>query len=323
MRDDFADLARRSLHDSGYSMKAAARAANYDPAYLSRVLSGKQRPSMKLAEALDALLGTGGALAGTVLDTEERARVARSEANPSRVDAGTVDALAGVLTAYRRLDDTVRPGAVIPAALAQAREVTKMLRGARGPHRERLTEVASEFVQFGGWMLAQDRQDGRAVRMLDSAMELADEAGNGMLAAQALNFRGYLARQQGRPHAVARWFSAAAHTPGAHPAQRLGDLLQAAAGLAETGRRDDALRLVETAEGLAGQAATLPPPATAYWLTPAFNSLNLGLANLGLARYADAADHITAGLAGLAPELHGAAWVQEHRDALARAVAAR
>jgi hypothetical protein len=326
MQDEFtgfADLARRALRDAGYSATAAAKAVPVDPGYLSRVLNGKQRPSVGLARRLDELLGTGGALAATVLDADERARVARSAANPSRLDAGTVDALAGVLAAYRRLDDSVRPKSVIPATLAQMKEVTRLLRGARGPHRDRLAEVASEFVQFGGWMLAQDRQDAAAVRLLNEAVDLADEVGNGTLAAQALNFRGYLARQQGRPQGVARWYAAAAFTAGAHPAQRLGDLLQAAAGLAELGQRDDALRLVDSAEGLADTAAALPPPETAYWLTPEFNRLNMGLANLGLARYADAADHITAGLAGLPPELAAAPWTQEHRAALARAEAAR
>ncbi|MBZ4320753.1 helix-turn-helix domain-containing protein [Streptomyces huiliensis] len=324
MRDDtFADLARRALRDAGYSMRAAALAMNYDLAYLSRVLNGKQRPSLKLARCLDGLLGTGGALTRIVLDADERSRVARSTADPSRLDGGTVDALAGVLAAYRRLDDTVRPGSVAPAALAQTDEVLRLLKAARGPYRHRLTEVASEYAQFGGWLLAQERQDARAVRLLDEAVELADEAGNGMLAAQALNFRGYLARRQGRPQGVARWFSAAARTPGAHPAQRLGDLLQAAAGLAELGADAEALRLVDEAEGLLDTAAALPPPETAYWLTPEFNRLNMGLASLGLARYSDAADHLTAGLAALPAELRDAPWTWEHRDALKTALAAR
>lgn len=326
MRDEFAgfaDLARRALRDAGYSATAAAKAVPVDPGYLSRVLNGKQRPSVALARRLDELLGTGGALAATVLDADEQARVARSAAAPSRLDAGTVDALAGVLAAYRRLDDTVSAPTIIPAVLAQMKAVQKLLKGARGPHRDRLVAVTSEWTQVGGWVLAEDGQYAAAVRLLDEAVDLADEARDGTLAAQSLNFKGFVARQQGRHQGVARWYAAAAFTAGAHPAQRLGDLLQAAAGLAELGQRDDALRLVDSAEGLADTAATLPPPETAYWLTPEFNRLNMGLANLGLARYADAADHITAGLAGLPPELRNAPWTAEHRDALARAEALR
>ncbi|WKU46991.1 helix-turn-helix transcriptional regulator [Streptomyces sp. VNUA116] len=319
---DFADLARRALRDSGYSMKAAARAMQYDVAYLSRVLNGKQNPSAKLAELMDDLVGAGGALAATVLSDDEKSRVARSAANPSRLDAGTVDALAEVLAAYRRLDDTAKPESVLPATMAQTKEVTRMLRGARGPHRDRLAEVASEWVQFSGWMLAQVRKDSQAVGLLNDALELADEIGNGTLAAQALNFKGYIARQQNRPQGIARWFFAAANAPGAHPAQKIGDFLQAAAGMAAMGELDAALRMVEEAEGLADKAASLPPPDTAYWLTPAFNRLNMGLCTLALGRYSEAADHLRSGLAGLPDELRDAPWSWEHKDALRRAVEA-
>ncbi|MFZ4265995.1 helix-turn-helix domain-containing protein [Streptomyces arboris] len=320
MRDDFPDLARRALRDSGYTMKAAARAVNYDPAYLSRVLNGKQRPSENLANALDSLVGAGGALAGTLLGEDDTARVARSAANPSRLDTGTVDALAGVLSAYRRLDDTAQPASVIPATMMQMREVLRMLKEARGPHRYQLTDVASEWVQFAGWLFAQTGEYSEGVRLLNDAVELADETGNGTLAAQALNFKGYIARQQGRPQGIARWFGAAANTPGAHPAQRIGDYLQAAGGLADLREKDAALRMVEDAERLMDAAAALPPPETAYWLTPNFNRLNMGICTLALGRYSEAADHLRTGLAGLPDELRDAPWTWEHRDALRRAI---
>jgi transcriptional regulator with XRE-family HTH domain len=319
---EFADLVRRALRDKGYSMKAAARAMNYDVSYLSRVLNGKQKPSENLAQALDELVGAQGALVATVLDDDDESRVAKSADQPFRLDAGTVETLAGVLAAYRRLDDAVKPESVIPATMEQMREVTRMLKGARGPHRDSLAEVASEWVQFAGWMLAQVRRDDEAVRLLNDALELADEMGNGTLAAQALNFKGYISRQQGRPQGIARWFSAAANTPGAHPAQRIGDYLQSAAGLAELGERDAALRTVEDAERLMDKAAALPPPATAYWLTPAFNRLNMGLCTLALGRYSEAADHLRTGLAGLPDELRDAPWSWEHKDALQRAIEA-
>ncbi|MFI9200862.1 helix-turn-helix domain-containing protein [Streptomyces sp. NPDC053048] len=320
---DFADLARRALRDSGYSMSAAARAINYDLAYLSRVLNGKQQPSVKLAEALDRLVEAGGALAGTVLNADDQSRVARSAGQSSRVDAGTVDALSRVLVAYRRLDDVLDPRSVIPATLMHVDDITRMLKGARGAQRERLTAVASEFAQFAGWMLAQVRRDDEAVSMLTQALELADAIEDGTLAAQALNFRGYLARRQGRQQGVARWYAAAARTPGAHPAQRLGDLLQSAAGLAELGETGQALRVADEAERLSDLAAAVPPPETAYWLTPEFNRLNMGLCTLALGRYDEAVDHFSTGLAGLPDEQQGAAWTQEHRDALRRAVASR
>ncbi|MFI2072161.1 hypothetical protein [Streptomyces triculaminicus] len=139
--------------------------------------------------------------------------------------------------------------------------------------------MASEFAQFAGWMLTQVRRDDEAVSMLAQALELADAVEDGTLAAQALNFQGYLARRQGRQQGVARWY-AAAHTPGAHPAQRLGDLLQSAAGLAALGEADQALRVAEEAECLSDLAAAMPTPETTYWLTPEFNRLSMGLCTL-------------------------------------------
>ncbi|UCM89065.1 hypothetical protein [Streptomyces marincola] len=215
------------------------------------------------------------------------------------------------------------PQTIIPATLAQVKEVTGLLRSARGAHRNALAEVASEFAQFGGWLLAQVRRGREAETLLGQALHIADDIGNGTLAAQALNFRGYLARRQGNHPAVARWFSAAAATPGAHPAQRMGDTLQAAAGYAHLNESTRALRLVEEAERLAEEAAAIPPPETAYWLTPEFNRINLGLSTLALRRYDEAAHHLSAGLAGLPAEQRGALWTHEHRAALRRAEAAR
>ncbi|MFI2072162.1 hypothetical protein [Streptomyces triculaminicus] len=117
-------------------MGAAARAINYDLAYLSRVLNGKEQPSVKLAGALDQLVEAGGAMAGTMLNADDRSRAARSVAQPSRVDAGTIDALSRVLAAYRRLRDALDPGSVIPVTLMHVDDITRMLKGARGPQRD-------------------------------------------------------------------------------------------------------------------------------------------------------------------------------------------
>lgn len=66
-----------------------------------------------------------------------------------------------------------------------------------------------------------------------------------------------------------------------------------------------------------------PAPGTAYWLSPTFHRLNLGLAHLSLASYDIAADHLNNGLGGLPEDQQNAAWTTEYRDALAEATAAR
>lgn len=320
---EFAETVRAALKAQGLSIRAASGAMSYDPSYLCRVLSGKQLPSPQLAESLDALLGTGGELTTLAVRLTEdgRERIAHAIEHPTRVDGPTVEALADLLAAQRRLDDTLGPAPLIRPVEAQTATLRSLLKAARGPHRDALAEVVAESVQFCGWLRASTRQDAGAVKLLTEAEELADEVGSGTLAAQALNFRGYIARQQGNPRGMVRWFSSAYYTPGASAPQRMGDAAQVVQGLGELGHTDDARRLLDEAMDLA-DAAQDTPPGTAYWLTPNFQRLNLGLANLGLRQYADAADHIRAGLAGLPSDQQRAPWTQEHRDALAEAEAA-
>jgi tetratricopeptide (TPR) repeat protein len=251
-----------------------------------------------------------------VLTPDDRSRIARSITHPSRLDGATVSALAEILAARRRLDDTLGPRLILPATVAQLATVTDLLRNAGGPHRDALAEVVAEFTQFTGWLNGEMRNDREAVRLLTEAEDLADEANNGALAAQAANFKGWLARQQGRPRAVVRWFLAAHHTPGAHAAQRVGDAAQAAQGYAELGERDQARRLLDVAGNLIDDAARELPPGTAYWLTPTFHRLNIGLAHRALGEHRDAAEHIAAGLDGLPDDQQDAEWSIEYREAL-------
>ncbi|MFB7479015.1 helix-turn-helix domain-containing protein [Streptomyces anulatus] len=315
--NEFGDTVRRTLLARGTSIRATARALKYDHAYLSRVLAGKQLPSPELALSLDEFLGAEGTLKdlASALTDDDRARIQHVVSTPSKLDRQTVNALADVLAAQRRLDDAIGPSPMLIPTEVQAATARELLRGARGPHREALVDVVAEWVQFEGWLHASARNDARAYVLLDEALDLADEANSGTLAAQALNFRGYIARQQQRPGAVARWFSAAYVTPGAHAAQRMGDAAQAAQGLAGIGRIDDARRMLNDAAELS-DAASDQPPGTAYWLTPSFQRLNLGLAHLELGERAEAAEHLRGGIEGLPAEQQSAEWGKEYRAAL-------
>jgi len=67
--EDFPASVRAALAAQGLSMRRAANALNYDVAYLSRVLSGKQAPSPQLVDALDKLLAANGELASLAQKT--------------------------------------------------------------------------------------------------------------------------------------------------------------------------------------------------------------------------------------------------------------
>ncbi|TYK50569.1 transcriptional regulator [Actinomadura decatromicini] len=250
-------------------------------------------------------------------DDEER--LVQAIEQPRRVDLVVVRSLAAILAMQRRLDDTVGPAAILPATLAQTKITTDLLREARGSVRASLAPVAAEYVQFAGWLHAELRHDRDAVHWLTDAEELADVAGSGELAAQAANFKGYLARQQGNPRGVVRHFLTAYHAPGAAPAQRLGDAVQAAQGLAQLGEDGAARRLLSEAEGLEEDAARSLPPDTAYWLTGDFQHINIGLALAAMGEHAAAAEHLAHGLNSLPPDQRDAQWTHEYREALDRA----
>jgi transcriptional regulator with XRE-family HTH domain len=330
MGETFGAALRRLREAAGMSQPELARRVHVSQSSLSRYESGLQAVDPMMAARLDNLLRADGELrwhlpkpTANVLNADERARIAHSVKHPARIDAATVSALAESLAAQRRLDDVLGPEPIIPATLAQTAVVTGLLRDARGPHRHALTEVVAEYVQFAGWLHAESRSDREAGRLLTDAEDLADEAENGTLAAQAANFKGYLARQQSRPRAVVRWFLAAHNTPGARAAQRIGDAAQAAQGYADLGDPETARRLLDTADGLLDTAAREEPPGTAYWLTPTFQRLNIGLAHLSLGEYSDAADNLATGLAGLPEDQQAAAWATEYQHALGAAKEAR
>ncbi|RBQ20288.1 transcriptional regulator [Spongiactinospora rosea] len=322
-----ADLARR--------IRAVAHADDDIPHVSSLVGSIKQweseihMPGRKYRPLLARALGASeGDLFGDIgiwhpqgledeLNEDDYDRLTSALARSSRLDRPVVDALATILAQQRRLDDMLGPNAIMAATAAEADAVVALLRDARGSARELLLPVAAEYVQFHGWLNAEARNDQDALHLLTDAESLADETGDGKLVAQATNFKGWLARQQGVTRATVRHFLAAHHTPGAHPAQRLGDAVQAAQGLALLGDAGEARRMLDVATALEEDARS-QAPGTAYWLTPDYHSLNIGLALLALKEHRAAVEHLRHGLDTLPADQQGAEWAQEYRMALHR-----
>ncbi len=65
-----------------------------------------------------------------------------------------VQALATVLAAQRRLEDSVGSAVVIPAVDAQVAEIERMVIDACGDVRPSLLNVAAQWSQFAGWLHA-------------------------------------------------------------------------------------------------------------------------------------------------------------------------
>ena len=236
---------------------------------------------------------------------------------PSRLDAATPKFLANVLAGQRHLEDALGPTAVLKPMALQLDAITRIFRDAAGPHRDALAHLVAEWTSYVGWLHTAIRNDNEATALFSRAEDLADDAGNGTVAATAASFRGYLALLQGRPRTAIRASAAAAATPGAHPTQRTYDMLQTAQAYADLGDTEKARRFLDKAADLATIAGE-PPPAV-YWYTEPFFRLNIGLAQLGIGQYRDAADSLRSGIQEMPADQSDAEWMNEYRQALAEA----
>lgn len=319
MADDFVSRARYALAAEGISMRKAARLLSYDPGYLCRVLNGKQRPSIPVAKALDELVGADGALSSLAefLHEDDRTRVGRSMASPSRVDAGTVRVLGVALAAQRRLDDALGSATVLPTAVAQLATVTSLAKDARGPHRAALVDVAAQWAVFTGWLHVATGKQRIATDRFAQAADYAAESGNGTLLSNILAFKAYAAGKRGEAATKEGLTAAARRITGIHPAQQVYNAFQHARACAQMGEAEEGARLLEEAASLIDSAkAAGEPPPWAYWYTAPFFRLQIGITHARLGRNDIAADMITAGLAGLPESQRAAEWVEEFTSVL-------
>lgn len=290
------------------------------------LVSGRYRSLFAAALGLDERLLFGGREDPTAalwrsedgrITPDEEERLALAMARPVRLDAAALDALASILASQRRLEDAIGPAALIDSAMAQTRSILVVLREVTGPHRDELGRIVAEWATFAGWLHAALRRDEHALKLFGLAEDLADDFEHGTAAALATSFRGYVARQQGRPRAVVRAASAALATPGVHGSQKTFDTLQAAQGYAALGEQDKARRLLDTAAELAEKAGEPPPPI--YWYSRPFFRLNIGVVQVGIGEYRDAADMLGSGLAEMPPDQRAAEWLHEYESAFAAA----
>src|SRR5689334_165045 len=93
---EFAAEVRRLMAERGLSLRGLAKAASYDPSYLSKVLSGHKPSSPYLAARLDDALGAGGTIRDATQQPPPR-RESRASA-PRRVPSGAVEALQVAMT---------------------------------------------------------------------------------------------------------------------------------------------------------------------------------------------------------------------------------
>ncbi|MFD7502589.1 multiprotein-bridging factor 1 family protein [Streptomyces sp. NPDC059850] len=150
--DDFGSRVRTLLTERGISLRATARALTYDPAYLSRVINGRQRPSEALVTALDGLLEADGALVALAAPAERPA--APGAGQGSGIDGDIAHMRASVAQLLEH-DSRYGGTTVAPAAVQVWRAEQRKLERGEVPDRARrgYQSAVAELAEIAGWLL--------------------------------------------------------------------------------------------------------------------------------------------------------------------------
>ncbi|MGH4033451.1 helix-turn-helix domain-containing protein [Actinomycetota bacterium Odt1-20B] len=262
MNADFGARLRELLKERGVSLRGAARALNYDVAYLSRVVNGRQRSSPQLAAALDELLNTGGELT----DIIQRPVHPRSDepSGPASDIAHMKASAAYVLQhADRHGGDTVAMAAVQVWRCAQQK-----LDNGEIPDQEQRPYLAavSEAAEVAGWLLFDSGQRETARRAFLESHMLARHAGDAAMQWFALDMLAMLDTECGRPGETRRIADELLAERRLPPRVALMARVRRGRALAQVGDRHRAMADLSAAR--AGLEDSLSPrdPAWAWWV---------------------------------------------------------
>lgn len=244
-------------------------------------------------------------LPGAAPDEDLLARVTSVVDSSHRVDAATLDWLDRLLAEHRRAEDTIGSRPLVDVMRQQLRTVVDLYAGARGDLADRVVRLASEHAQFLAWMAQDQAQTAAALAWYDRSHEWALEAGDANMAATTLSMKAHMAWSGGRGTRCVRLAEAARWSaPGTSLGVQGMAAQMAARGHALDGQADDAVRLLDEAEGLIRRASEHPEdePVWMYFYDETWFTLQRGMAALHLSDWRAAVDHLTVGLDALPDE---------------------
>ena len=288
----FADEVRRLMAERGMSLRRLAKASNYDPTYLSKVLSGHKPSSPYLAARLDDALGASGQIRDAAQEAPprraDRATSARRKpsgavealqvamtGDPAGADIGA-DGLAELVPHYAHAL-AVAPSAAVYGELLSARSFAGTLLGRSSPRQRPDLTVTAGWLSSLLAMSAADLGDHAAavVWCADTERRGRDAAYPELLGWAALT-RSLIAWYQGDPLASAAAAGrgqaggvpgSVAHAKLAAQEMRCRAMLGDAAGMAEAKRRAAAAMAQLGPPTLAASVYSVPraedPPYTA------------------------------------------------------------
>ncbi|MET8829012.1 helix-turn-helix transcriptional regulator [Streptomyces sp. NPDC004610] len=270
--DDFPTRARAALAAQGVSLRGAARMLNYDVSYLSRVLNGKQRPSLQLTRGLDKLLGTHGELTDAAARERRAAKSPSSERQSASYQergedfAGTIRGLSQHLIA---LDNEVNGLPIAETAARSYKSVHRRIgEGTYTQKEERdIQSAAAELAEIAGWALFNAGEFGAARRFNQEALFLSNLCGDRSIELISLQNQAMLSGWVGRSReelAIARSvLDRGPLAPGVEAIFRARE----AQGLAGSGLDSEAQRTFGRARSLLQEGAPEDGPHWAWWIT--------------------------------------------------------
>ena len=295
---DFAAEVRRLMTERGMSLRGLAKASNYDPSYLSKVLAGHKPSSPYLAARLDDALGAGGTIRDAAQEPPPR-RTGKAS-TPQRKPSGAVEALQVAMAGDPAGPDigadglaelvlhyahalAVAPSAAVYGELLSARSFAGTLLGRSSPRqRPDLTVTAGWLSSLLAISAADLGDHAAAVIWCADTERRGQHASYPELLGWAALTRSLIAWYQGDPlasAAAARLGQAdgqpasVAHAKLAAQEMRCRAMLGDAAGMAEARRRAAAAMAQLGPPAPAASVYSVPraedPPYTATSLLPA------------------------------------------------------
>ncbi|MGQ0776507.1 MAG: hypothetical protein ACT4NY_19125 [Pseudonocardiales bacterium] len=274
--------------------------------------------TMKRRTALRALgWAATAASVGHYLDPDELARLTAVLADPSRVDAQTLDHVEAVLWRCRMQEAALGPHAVLDTVLAQRQLARSLLPDCPAELQPRLLSALSGASRQAGWLLFDLNDFGGAGHYYEGARALAHQAQDIELGAFVLCEMSHLATWQGQPRIGLDHAAAAGQW-----ASQTGDMrLRAytadvtARAHAADGQRDACLTALDAAHTALTAAPTqiTPHPTHLYRYDEAIHTGIRGLCHLKLRDIQSATDYTQQSLTTLdRSHLRNIAFIQAH-----------
>jgi transcriptional regulator with XRE-family HTH domain len=340
----FAEALRALMAERGVSGNALARKVPCDSALISRYRCGKQKPSVRMARAIDDALDAQGALVALAspapgrravlagiaavvagpslfgtLDVDERERLAWAARRAPRIDVAAVASLAGVLASQRCAEDALGAATVLGPVMAQLAVVEELVSSARGPVRPAVVDIAQQWTQFAAWLHRQCRDFPASQVLWRQTLELAAEADDATMTATVLTRRAEMAWLAGEIGSMIGLAQAAQRDERAATSERAHSAGVEARGLAITGDAATAERKLGQAADLASQFADRPGEQRpwSYWYTPQWFQCERGVTLGYLSAHSDqhralAVEELTAGYEGFSADVARAEWALDY-----------